>query len=290
MEIDVALNQLAIITLNYNSYDKTKNQIDRLIEQGIPINCFYIVDNVSEDREILKSFCTEKNLLFIQNDINGGYAHGNNIAIKKALEEDKHYFLLLNPDIEISAFTITQLLQTIKKNDTIGIIGPRIIDKYDRSLIFSDGGLLFPEKAFTGDHVHYEKTIQEFPSFGLNYDIDYVNGSAMLFTSKTIEINGYMNEDFFMYYEESEWCYRLKTQSNFKLAIDTDVVAYHEMSDKGSFYQYYMTRNQIWLTRMYNGDKNYLIKNSWTLVRRAIKKLNFNIIKAVYHGWTKKIN
>lgn len=99
-----------------------------------------------------------------------------------------------------------------------------------------------------------------------------------------------MNEDFFMYYEESEWCYRLKTQSNFKLAIDTDVVAYHEMSDKGSFYQYYMTRNQIWLTRMYNGDKNYLIKNSWTLVRRAIKKLNFNIIKAVYHGWTKKIN
>lgn len=290
LEIDSFYSKLAIIILNYNSSHYVINQLNSLSSEGVSKDCFYVVDNQSIDNKILINFCNTNNFCFIQNKINGGYANGNNLAIKKAIDDNKSYFLLLNPDIEISKYTISVLLETICNNPNIGVIGPRILDKFESNIIYSDGGLLFPEKGFEGDHVHCYKKIEEIPSFGINFNIDYVNGSAILFSLHALQSNGFMREDFFMYYEESEWCYRLKLKSQFKLAINTDVVAYHEMSDKGKFYQYYMTRNQIWMTRLYNGNSLFLIRYNWKIIRKSIKKFQFNILKAVYNGWFAKIN
>lgn len=289
MEINISLENLAIITLNYNSYKKVVNQVDLLLNENTPKSCFYIIDNLSTDKDQLKKYCDLSGLHFIQNTINGGFAQGNNIAIKKAIDDKKEYFLILNPDIEISLLTIKKLLFTLTNDPSIGIIGPRILDKFDRNLIFSDGGLLFPDKGFLGDHLHYNKTIQEFPAFGINYDLNYVNGSAMMHSIETLIQNGYMREDFFMYYEESEWCYRLQTKTSLKLAINTDVVVYHEMSEKKYFYHYYLTRNRIWITRLYNGNKRFLYNENIRDLRRSIKKLNFKLIRPVVEGWFKDI-
>lgn len=279
-----AMNELAVIILNYNSFDDTNREVESLLKENFLKESIYIVDNHSNDKQKIEKLGFEKGINIILSDYNGGYAYGNNLAIKKALEDGKHYFLLLNPDIEISVDTIEKLYTDLKNLKDVGIIGPRICYRNNRNIIFSDGGLLFLEKGFMGDHINYEKLKANAEASDYNYNINYVDGSTLMFKKEILDEIGLMNEDFFMYYEESEWCLRLLKNTNWKIAVNTQCEAYNLSSNKGSFYEYYMTRNRIWLCRMYNGNTKYVTKERWKLARRALKKRNFSLAKAYIQG------
>ena len=287
---------LAIITLNYNSLENTTSQINALLNEGVSNDFFYVVDNDSNDKKELKKYCENKKIKFIQSLKNGGYAYGNNIAIHQAIIDNKDIFLLLNPDIKINRLCIEELYQTLIKDKSLGVIGPRLCQHYNHNLIVSDGGLLFPQKGFQGGHVNSDKnrTNFDFP-YILNKDIDYVNGSALMFKKEVLEGVGFMREDFFMYYEESEWCYRIKKHGKWKMVIKTDSIAYQEDSSRGNFYQFYMTRNRIWICRLYKGNVNYILKEQLKIIKNSIFSRNKNyklastLLKAIYFGLIKKI-
>ncbi|WP_228455474.1 glycosyltransferase family 2 protein [Chryseobacterium potabilaquae] len=287
------MNDLAIIILNYNSFDDTSREVNALLAEGVSQQSIYIVDNNSTDKENIKILGAQKQINYILSDHNGGYAYGNNLAIKKAIEDGRNYFLLLNPDIEISLTTIEQLYNGLKEFSDIGIIGPRICYRNDRNKIFSDGGLLFPEKGFMGGHANGEQNKESIKMSVYNYDIKYVDGSALMFRKEILDDIGFMNENFFMYYEESEWCLRLLKNTGWKIAVKTQCEAYNLASNKGSFYEYYMTRNRIWVCRLYNGNIKYVTKERWKLARKAIKKGKFSManayIKGILHGNYSKI-
>ena len=80
-------NDLAIISLNYNSAKEVFRQVSSLREEGIPDVCFYLIDNASNDGKEVEEYCLKNEVKFMANPINGGYAQGNNIGIKKAIEE-----------------------------------------------------------------------------------------------------------------------------------------------------------------------------------------------------------
>ncbi|SIP99248.1 hypothetical protein SAMN05880574_103158 [Chryseobacterium sp. RU37D] len=287
------IDDLAIIILNYNSFDDTSREVDSLLAEGVPQQCIYIVDNNSGDKKGIEKFGAQRQINYILSDYNGGYAYGNNLAIKKAIQDGKNYFLLLNPDIEISLASIEQLYKDLKKFSDIGIIGPRICYRNNRSRIFSDGGLLFSEKGFMGAHANGEQDKNNVEAPHYHYHINYVDGSALLFRKEILNETGPMNEHFFMYYEESEWCLRLLEKTNWKIAVNTQCEAYNLASNKGSFYEYYMTRNRIWVCRLYNGNIKYVTKERWKLARKAIKKGKFSMakayIKGILHGIYSKI-
>ena len=293
-------DDLTIISLNYNSAKEVFRQVSSLREEEVPAGCFYLIDNASNDGEEVKKYCLKNGIKFIANTINGGYAQGNNIGIKKAIEDGKTTFLILNPDIEISKETIEKLYNVLITKPELQIIGPRICDKFKRNLIYSDGGILTPERR-CDDHINYNQTEKDC-SESLNTNIDYVTGSVMMFKKSTLDIIGWMREDFFMYYEEAEWCYRLKTHKDLKLGVLTNCKAYHQMSDKGDFYQYYISRNRILFFRMHHIDYLPMVKKTLTQSFKGIfckkynnspsffKRLNFFILmlKAVYSGLTTK--
>lgn len=294
-------NNLAIISLNYNSFQEIQRQVGSLMNEGIPKQVFYIIDNNSEDKDILKKFCAEHKLNFIENLENKGYAHGNNKAIKIAMKEGKNIFLILNPDIEISKKTIQQLYDKLLKDRKLFIIGPRICDKTDRELIYSDGGILTP-KRFWDHHKNYNRNINDVSvPLDLNTEIDYVVGSVLMFKEEVIERIGWLREDFFMYYEETEWCYRLKKYNDMKMGVLTTSIAYHQMSSKNNFYKYYTTRNRIWLFRLHKINYLLFIKKTVTKSFKDIFKRSKDtnikerifffvlMVRAVISGCFKKI-
>lgn len=278
------MTDLAVIILNYNSFDDTNREVNSLLHENFPKESIYVVDNNSKDRDKIEKLGIQRKINTILSDHNGGYAYGNNLAIKKALEKGKKYFLLLNPDIEISLQTIEKLYTDLKEFNNLGIIGPRICYRNDNSKIFSDGGLLYPEQGFMGGHTNSEQYKEDVETQDYNYNIHYVDGSAFMFKKEILHEIGLMNEDFFMYYEESEWCMRLLTNTNWKIAVNTQCEAYNLASSKGSFYEYYMTRNRIWVCRLYNGNTKYVTNERWKLARRAFKKGNFSMAKAYIKG------
>ncbi|EKB61117.1 hypothetical protein HMPREF9700_00612 [Bergeyella zoohelcum CCUG 30536] len=288
-------DRIAIISLNYNSLTDTIRQLSFLLQEGVPASCFYVVDNHSSDQKELDNFCSRKCIRFIPSFKNGGYAYGNNLAIRNAIQDGKDVFLLLNPDIEISKYTITKLYEKLVDCSDLQIIAPRICDKYQRDLIYSDGGIITPHRAWD-DHVHYNiLKSQVKKNIGINVDIDYVNGSVMMFKKEVLEIIGYMREDFFMYYEETEWCYRLKKYPQYKIGVFTEVEAYHQMSDKGSFFHYYVTKNRIWFFRIHGFKYGKAVKKMFTSAFKAIFRKDEQVLtrkiahcklitKAIVHG------
>lgn len=291
---------LAIILLNYNSFSDTSLSIHHLIEEGISKDPLYIVDNNSLDGDALGRLCDTLSLKYIKTLKNGGYAYGNNIAIKQALDDGKKYFLLLNPDINISSNTIQALLDKLKSNKDLQMIGPRICDKHNKELIYSDGGILTPLRTWDS-HIHYNEIKSDITNNKpFITDIDYINGAAIMFKKEVIDTIGLMREDFFMYYEETEWCYRLKKHPQCKIGVLTSYEAYHQMSPKGDFYQYYTIRNRIYFFRMYGLPLYGAVKKTFT---RPFKNLfknsnNESLItrwntllitsKAIFRGLTKK--
>lgn len=248
------MKDLAIIILNYNSSDKIVNQVTKLMDEGISSSNFYIVDNNSEkkDKYNLFDFTKSNNLNFIQSIENGGYAEGNRLAIEKSVEDKKNYFLILNPDIEIAGSIVQNLYNAMIEDEELYILGPRICEKENREIIFSDGGKLNTSNFFEANHINIGKNIKDIEMPTFNYDIDYINGSAMMFKKELLNLIGRMREDFFMYYEETEWCYRLDKVPNAKQAIMTSMVVYHELSKDDPFKKFYLTRNRIFMCRLHN--------------------------------------
>ena len=294
------MQDLAVIILNYRSKNDVVRQLNTLIGEGIDESVFYILDNDTDHHKELENFCKSMGVYFHQMNSNRGYAYANNWAIRKGLLEGKNFFLILNPDIHISYDTIQRLYSCLHNRPEVGILGPRIKYRINNQLIFSDGGLLFPEKGFLGDHVNSHKMSTETTDLtGLNYDIDYVNGSAMMFRREVLDEIGFMAEHLFMYYEESEWCYRLKLSKKWKLAIDTSLSVYQTDSSRGEIYEYYMTRNRVWFCRKWNGNLKMLLKERFKtikrifrqkeLTRRQKRQFAVKILSGIAHGFSMKL-
>lgn len=289
------IKELIIIILNYNSSEDVIRHLSTFINKGeISNDSFIILDNNSNDGKELEYYCNAHHIFFHQMGSNLGYAYANNWAIRQALEWGKKYFFILNPDIHIDANTIQRLYLKLKQDTSLGVIGPRLLYHNNPDIIFSDGGMLFPEKGFEGNHLNFLKKIEDVESRGMIYDMAYINGSAMMFKKEVLDDMGYMEADLFMYYEESEWCYRIKKSSRWKIAIDTELMAYQSDSSRGKVYEYYMTRNRIWLTKKYSGNLFFVIRERLIVARKKLfsSKGNFkenisfsiNIFRGIIHG------
>ncbi|WP_160135878.1 glycosyltransferase family 2 protein [Chryseobacterium sp. c4a] len=289
------IKELIIIILNYNSSKEIIRQLSTLTNKGeISNDSFIILDNNSTDGKELEAYCNAHHFFFHQMGNNLGYAYANNWAIKQAIEWGKKYFFILNPDIHIDADTIEQLYIKLKSDSSLGVIGPRLLYHSNPELIFSDGGLLFPKKGFEGNHINFLKNVKDVESQGMTYDMAYINGSAMMFKKEVLDDMGYMEADLFMYYEESEWCYRIKKSNRWKIAVDTKLVAYQSDSSRGKVYEYYMTRNRIWLTKKYSGSLFFVIRERLIVARKKFfsskgsfkenSSFSKNILQGIVHG------
>ena len=243
-------SKVFVLILNWNS----SLECIRLYSQLLNYTNFkeiYVLDNNSalSEQKILEKAIPHGN--YIQTGANLGYAGGNNIGIEMALKKGAEFVCILNPDIEIENNFISPLVEECILNPNIGVIGPRICFHDSKAKIYSDGGLVYPRKGYKTTHVNHllEESKSEFKELN---EVSYVNGSAMIIPATSFKCTGFMREDFFLYFEETEWCMRLK-DSGKSIKVAPFEKVYHKSSVKGSTYNFYMNRNRIWLSKI-RGD------------------------------------
>ena len=279
---------LNIIILNYNSSKDTVELFNSIAAQGNFKNLL-VVDNNSElgDKEILIKNISPDSILW--NKENSGYAEGNISGINYLKPKNDDLILFLNPDIRISISTIGNLCSIINKSEDLGIIGPRICYRNRPSVIYSDGGRVINEKAFHTFHLHHKMNISDVENPAL-HEVDYVNGSCFLFKASLLKKIGPMLTNFFLYFEETEWCLRAR-KNGFKCMIDSNSVAYHSSSSKNRMYHYYMMRNRIYLAKSQDEaiwpTYHFLLKKNLKLWLKSLKR--FKTPDAVIRIRTKAI-
>lgn len=279
MEFD-QLKTYAII-LNYNSASESVALFKNLEEQHYRYLKILVIDNnSSEDDQLeLKDNIPSENLIF--NHKNLGYAGGNNIGIEIALNAKANYVWILNPDIRVNNHTLPILLKTISEDKTLAAIGPRIIHRTNPDKIFSDGGMLIMNDSCSTYHKNYNMEVEHI-SKNVDFDIDYIDGSCILINCETIKEIGKLPEEYFLYFEETDWCFRAR-KYNFRLAINSKVSVSNLTSIKNSIYHYYMFRNRIIFSKRYHLDlikvKNYYSKE---LLKEVLFRFNGKYFKPFY--------
>src|SRR3989338_11579858 len=234
-----------IILLNWNNWHETRECLACLEKVDYPNFEIVLVDNGSNSSDIEN--IKEANMQHtLYNPNNLGFAGGNNVGIKYALERGADYVLLLNNDAIAAPDFLTELVNAGESDKSFGILGSRIY-KYGTDDVVFDGGEI--NKLMTkAEHIKQGLT--------LLLPVDYITGAAFLIKREVIEKIGLMREEYFLYYEDVDWCVRARN-AGFKCVVVPESKVWHKVSatnKEGSpSYIYYHTRNSLILAK-FNGN------------------------------------
>ncbi|OGZ34499.1 MAG: hypothetical protein A2174_02690 [Candidatus Portnoybacteria bacterium RBG_13_41_18] len=265
-----------IIILNWNGCQDTIECIESLKKINYQDYKIVVVDNGSTDASIEiipKKYFQDINFIEIKKNL--GYAGGNNVGIRYALEKGADYVLLLNNDTLVSPDFLSKLVAISESSEKIGMAGPKILFANDKNRIWFGGGVF---TWFGGDkHFRYN----EIDANDSQKDIDYMTGCALLIKKEVIEKIGLLNEDYFLYYEDIDWCLRAKKIGH-KIVYEPSSKIWHKVSrtakpawDKIIFY--YHARNALLLAKL-NAPKIILAAVYFKSLLRYFKQ----IIKLVF--------
>ena len=219
--------KVSIILVNYKNYKDTIKCLDSLKKVMYQNLSIIVVDNNSKDDsfEILKEYEDDR-IIVMESGFNGGFAFGNNFGIRKALENDSDYVLLLNNDTVVDSDFLMPLLQVAENDKHVGIVTSRIMFYPDTDRIWYAGGKV-DWNNLRANHCGLGEKISE--KFSQKSTVDFASGCCMLIPKNTIKEVGLLPEEYFMYYEDMDYCIMV-ADKGLKIEYVPESVIYHCVS------------------------------------------------------------
>jgi N-acetylglucosaminyl-diphospho-decaprenol L-rhamnosyltransferase len=215
-ELDVV-----VIIVSYKTADLAIRSLQSLEPQrrssGVRLRVV-VVDNASGDRPVIEDAVKRHGwaawVTLIQAPKNGGFAYGNNMGVRHAYEAAvPDYIYLLNPDAQVLPGAIGALVRYLEANPRAGIIGSRIVnpDGSDWPIAFRFPGLL--SELESGLELRVVTSMLKRWTVPMNMAgeaerVDWVCGASMMIRPEVIATIGGMDENYFLYFEETDFCRR----------------------------------------------------------------------------------
>jgi GT2 family glycosyltransferase len=241
-----ALPLVYIIILNWNGCEDTLACLASLREVSYPNYRVLLVDNASEDGSVQAVREGYEQVEVLQNTENLGFAQGNNVGLKVAVEAGADYALLLNNDTVVAPGFLDDLIGTAEADPHMGMAGPTIY-YFDRpQTIWSAGGAIDWKHGSTR-MLHLDE--EDCGQLGSQpRPVDFVTGCALLVKAEVIRQVGLLDARFFAYYEETEWAVRA-SRAGFHILHIPRARIWHKISaqarETSPLVHYYMTRNRL---------------------------------------------
>jgi GT2 family glycosyltransferase len=239
---------VSVITVNWNNTLVTCDLLRSINENNTYSNIEIIVVDNASFTDPTETFLSEySSAKVIRNQENLGFSGGNNVGIRASMGE---YLFLVNNDTEFTPYLIERLLDIFKQYSNAGVVCPKFHYYYAKGTIEYAGyrrvNILTGRNSMIGCHEKDEgqyNTIRE---------TNYAHGGGMMVSKKVIETVGLMPEDFFLYYEEFDWCEQIR-KKGFKIYYQPNALIYHKESmttgKMSPLKTFYLTRNRILFMR-----------------------------------------
>ena len=264
---------VSIIIVNWNAKEYLKSCLDSLLEQTYQNYEIILVDNASTDDSVEfleKEFSSVK---IIKNEKNVGFAEGNNIGIKNSKGD---IIALFNPDAMADKEWLSILVSKLQSSEKIAAVAGKMFylgDEYGKNAVFCTWPKIDP----------YSATASNFHNNEQESKVDYLTGAAMLVKNEAIQRVGLLDPEFFLFFEETDWCARM-IRAGYDLVYVPNAKAWHKVSasinDSGKKI-YYMERARIRFATK-NFDFSYLLVfyfrfffETLFIFLRDLKNLNF---------------
>lgn len=247
------LPRISIIVLNWNGKQDTLECLDSLAALTYPNFNVVVVDNGSTDDSLarLRSYDAPHPLTLLETGRNLGYAGGNNVGTRHALEQGADFVLVLNNDTIVAPDLLGQLLEAAQRTPDAGVFSARI-------MYFDEPGRVW----FDGASWNRSSLQMEWPGQGeedcdldkVDHDTDYACGAALFFRSEVAHQIGLLDESFFLVWEEVDWCFRAR-KAGWRNVVVPAAKVWHKIgvsfgSESSPLRTYFSIRNELlWFSR-----------------------------------------
>lgn len=267
--------RIAIIVLNWNGKEDTLACLDSLQQLTYANFEIIVVDNGSTDDSIDAIRTRFPHLYLVATGENLGFAEGNNVGIRRALERGAELLFLLNNDTTVASDILERFVEAFYAYPHAGILGAKIFLHDERDTLDHLGGT-WDRKKGTFDFVglrHKEDGVQ----FQYPQEIDYVCGAGMMIRRSVLEAIGGLEKRFFLIWEESDFCFRARN-AGFRTLTCPKAKVWHKVS--ASFVggkphsTYFWWRNRLlWI------ERNCPFREKFSLCLRVLLPEIFHMLK-----------
>ncbi|MCB0323780.1 MAG: glycosyltransferase family 2 protein [Bdellovibrionales bacterium] len=244
---------VAIVIVHYDCLADTRRCIESVRSLSYPRVLPIVVDGRSPNETAhpltgeLKRFGGE--VLFAP--VNGGFAFASNLGMRQALAKGAELIWLLNPDTTVDRDALTELVREMQSASEVAAVCSKVLyapregapTVVDRHRIWSAGATLDLENGRLSMIGNGEPDEGQYEA---GYDCGYLPGCSLLMRSAALESVGYLREEFFMYFEETDWCARAR-RKGYRLRYVPGSIVWHHFSDAKMaepFGVYYYNRNE----------------------------------------------
>lgn len=263
----VAAHVVAVI-LNWNAWPDTIACVESLLASRLVPGRIVICDNGSADDSVARieawgrgrdDFASLSGaeappagessapIVFLKLPYNGGYAYGNNLGMRYAIERSGAEFVwILNNDTVVESEALVRMLEVAQGHPDVGIVGAQLL-RHDApdTVQAMGGGYIIPvichDTQLAGGTKAVHGTREPIP-------LDHLVGASLLVRAEAIRDVGYIDETYFLYREETDWCIRMR-RSGWKLYCCPGAIVWHKQSHsigfKSPLHDYYAVRNML---------------------------------------------
>lgn len=247
-------SKIGIVTVLYNEKHVLQGFMESLAAQTFKRFILYVIDN-SENNEAIDETKRLSSLLnietiFTKNNTNLGVAKGNNQGIMQAIDQKCSHVLLINNDTEFEDRLVEKLLWGMDENSCEMIV-PKMYYYGKGKKIWCAGGDF--NKLYGFHTRHYGENEIDNGQYSTSKQIDYAPTCCMLINKCVFDEIGYMDEKYFVYSDDADFCYR-SLEKKIKLFYFANATLYHKVSSstggsQSNFSIYYANRNLIYFSK-----------------------------------------
>jgi len=258
LPINTNMINVSVIIVSYNTKDLTLKCIKSVLEEGRGLEKeLIVVDNGSSDGSVEKFKVLGGKINLIQNTENLGFAKANNQAIKISTGK---YILLLNSDTVVINGAIKKLINFAEKNEDCGAVVPKLLNS-DGSMQASVFRLPTLGRTILQFWLGQKEILDKYMPEGKDpSEVESAVMAAFLITRKTLDKVGLLDERYFMFFEDHDYCRRIKNK-NLKIYYlpSSNVIHYHGVSGRHLANWENQWRRLIHSSKVYHGYINHLL-------------------------------
>lgn len=270
----MAAKRVAVIVLNWNGFDDTARCVRSVLRSGYPGVVPVVVDNASPDGSGERLAAAFPGVEVLRAERNLGYAGGNNLGLRRALELGAEYLFVVNNDTEVPPDCIGALVEAMESDPRIGQAGPKVHDATTGRIGCVGGEIRWadaePRQIGCGEPDAGQYTAVA--------EVGYVPGTAVMVGRAALEQAGPMPEQYFLYFEDTAWSLRFRAAGWKTVVVPGASITHWESSSTGKdspMKLYYYVRNNLYFIRDYvppDGRAGVYARFGYKLLKMAARR------------------
>ena len=240
---------VATVILNWNNAPDTLACLESVSELRYPNYSVLVVDNGSTDDSVAQISQQFPGIEVLETGVNLGYAGGNNVGIRHALQQGPDYICVLNNDTIVASSFLQALVDEAENSADVGMVGPKMYFFEPPDMVFAAGSIIDWK---TGSVVHrgiWQRESEVSPLYvSAPEDVDFIVGCCVLVKREVVERIGLLDPRYYLNFEDVDWCVRAR-KAGYRVRYTPEAVLWHKVSaslgQASPRNTYYMTRNAL---------------------------------------------